>query len=528
MRQLRSALAALLLSATGLLASTAGAETLRWARSGDSLTLDPHAQNEEPTHTLAHHIYETLVFRLASGELVPSLAQTWRVLPDDPSVWEFKLRPEVTFHDGSAFSADDVVFSLERARQPTSNMKGVLSSVVSVTKVDDQTVYVKTDGPNPLLPNQLTNLFIMDKEWSEKNNATKVQYFANNEENYAVRHANGTGAFILESREPDVRTVLQRNDHYWGIGQVPLEVTRIVYTPIRSDATRIAALLSGEVDFVQDVPVQDLDRLGSTAGLRVTTGPENRTIFLSYDLASPALSSSNIEGRNPFADVQVRRAVNMAINRDAIQRVVMRGQSLPSGTVAPPFINGYPEALDTYTYDPTGARALLAEAGYPDGFSVTLNCPNDRYVNDEPICQAVVGMLGQVGIRLNLVSQSKSLHFPLVQKALADFYMLGWGVPPFDSEYIFSFLVHTREDTFGGWNASGFSDPDLDAKIESLSSETDVDKRNGTIADIWQVVQDQYLFVPLHVQMLAYAMKENLNIPVHPENQPHLKFVSFE
>jgi peptide/nickel transport system substrate-binding protein len=528
----RLALAAALCAATIFTAASAEARTLRWARSGDALTLDPHAQNEGPTHALNHHIYEPLVMRDRKGALVPGLATSWKILDNDKSVWEFKLREGIKFHNGAAFNADDVVFSLQRAMAPTSDMKGLLTSVESVSKVDDYTVRVKTKGPNPLLVNNLTNTFMMDKEWSEANNATKPQDFKNKEENFAVRNANGTGAFILVSREPDVRTVMKRNDNYWGKGsEVPLEISELIYTPIKSDATRVAALLSGEVDFVQDVPVQDIERLKGTQNLHVTAGPENRTIFFGMDVGSKDLKTDNVEGKNPFADKRVRQAMNMAINRAAIQRVVMRGQSVPTGVIMPPFVSGWTPELDKApTPDVNKAKAMLAEAGYPQGFQVTLHCPNDRYVNDEGICQAVVGMLGQIGIKANLVSQSKTLHFPLVQKnpPETEFFLIGWGVPTFDSEYIFSFLYHTRDAKYGSWNALRLSDPELDRKIESLSSETDTAKRNATIAEIWKKLQDETYYLPIHHQMLAYAMKANLDIPVDPENQPKLKYVSFK
>ncbi len=321
-------------------------------------------------------------------------------------------------------------------------------------------MHLKTNGPNPLVPDNLTTVFIMSKKWAEANNATKPQDFKNKEENFAVRNANGTGPFMLVSREPDVKTVVKRNDGYWGRGEVPLEITELTLTTIKQDATRVAALLSGEVDVVQDVPVQDIERLKASPNLRVTEGPENRTIFFGFDVASPELASSDVKGKNPFADVRVRQAVNMAINRQAIQRVVMRGQAVPAGTIAPPFVNGYKKEFDTLPpVDVAKAKALLGAAGYPNGFSVSLHCPNDRYLNDEAICQATVGMLGQIGIKVNLVSQSKSLHFPMLQNLKSDFYLLGWGVPTYDSDYIFSYLYHTRSGTYGGWNATRYSNP---------------------------------------------------------------------
>jgi peptide/nickel transport system substrate-binding protein len=246
------------------------------------------------------------------------------------------------------------------------------------------------------------------------------------------------------------------------------------------------------------------------------------------DVGSPQLRSSDVKGKNPLAELRVRQAINMTINREAIQRVVMRMQSVPAGAIVPPFVNGYSKALDALPrVDVAKAKALLAEAGYPNGFSISLHCPNDRYLNDEAICQAGVGMLGQIGIKVNLVSQSKSLHFPVIQKAEADFYLLGWGVPPYDSEYIFNYLYHTRTDKFGGWNATRYSNPEIDKLIEGLSAETDLAKRNAAIAKIWQQVAADQVYVALHHQVLAHAMKSFMDIPVHPDNQVFFKLVKF-
>jgi peptide/nickel transport system substrate-binding protein len=523
------AFAAALLAST-MFVQTADARTVKWARSGDALTLDPHSQNEGPTHNLNHHIYEPLIIRDNQGKPLPALAESWTIT-SNPLVWEFKLRKGVKFHDGTPFTADDVLFSYERAMLPSSDMKSLLSSVDTVTRVDELTVRIKTKGPNPLLPANLTDLFIMSKAWAEKNNATKPQDFKNKEENFAVRNANGTGPFVLVSREPDVKTVMKRNEEYWGKGTVPLEISELIYTPIKSDATRIAALLSGEVDFVQDVPVQDIQKLQQDNKLSVRIGPENRSIFLGVNAGDKELTFSDVKGKNPFADKRVRHAINMTINRAAIQRVVMRGQSIPTGIIAPPGVNGYTKELDQIPAgDLAKAKALMKEAGYEEGFGVTLHCPNDRYVNDEAICQAVVGQLAGIGIKINLVSQSKSLHFPLIQKnpAQTDFFLLGWGVPTFDSEYIFSNLYHTRTDKLGGWNATRYSNAEVDKMTVSLNGETDLNKRNQTIAQIWKILQDDAVFIPIHIQTLAYAMKPDVDVPVDISNQPKLKFVKLK
>lgn len=519
--------AAVLMGAT-MFAGAANAETLRWARVGDSLTLDPHAQNEGPTHTLAHQIYEGLLQRDQSGAIIPALATDWAPHAEDPTIWVFNLREGVTFHDGSEFNADDVVFSLNRAMSEVSAMKELLASVAEVIKVDDMTIHVRTEGPNPLFPNNLTNLFMMDQTWAETNNVVVVQDIAAGEDSYASRNANGTGAFSLTSREPEVRTVLTANPDYWGIGMFPLEVSEIIYTPIQNQATRVAALLSGEVDLIQDIPVQDLDRVASTDGLQVVTAAQNRTIFLGMQQGEDDLDTDSVEGANPFADVRVRRALNMAVNRDAIRQVVMRGQSAPTGVIMPPFVNGWTEELDAAPeVDVEGAQALMAEAGYEDGFEIIFNCPNDRYINDEGICQAVVGMLAQIGITANLEAQTRANHFPLIQNQETEFYLLGWGVPTFDSEYVFNFLVHSTTDEYGSWNNTGYANPEIDDMIVSLASETDLDVRNGTIADIWAQVQEDVLYVPIHNQVLNWGMNDTINFDVQPEDQPHFKFLTF-
>ncbi|SFJ43371.1 ABC transporter substrate-binding protein [Jannaschia pohangensis] len=513
-----------ILTILAMTAGAASAETLRWARAGDSLTLDPHAQNEGPTHTLAHQIYEPLIIRDVTGAFEPALATEWAPSESDPNVWTFKLRPDVTFHDGAAFTAEDVVFSFNRAKSEFSAMKELLTSIVEIRAVDDLTVEFVTDGPNPILPSNFTNLFVMDSGWAEANGVVDVQNIAEGETTFAATNANGTGPFTLTSREPDVKTVLDQNPNYWGMEQFPMDVTRIEYTPIQNAATRVAALLSGEVDFIQDVPVQDLDRVNGTDGLVVKTAPQNRVIFLGMNMGAADLERDSVDGANPFADVRVRRAMNMAINRDAIQQVVMRGQSQPAGMIAPPFVNGWTEALDAVSpADVEGAKALLAEAGYADGFTVQLDCPNDRYVNDEAICQAVAGMLGQIGITINLNAQSKALHFPLIQNDQTDFYLLGWGVPTYDSEYIFNFLVHTKEGDRGSWNPTGFSDADVDAKIVGLASQTDLDARNADVAAIWDVVQEQQLYLPLHHQVLNWGMTDAVGTEVSPEDDPKFK-----
>ena len=508
-------------------ATASQANTLRWASSSDSLTLDPHAQNEGQTHTVSHQMYEPLLQRDMAGEIIPALATSWAVT-DDPTVWRFNLREGVTFHDGAEFNADDVVFSINRAMTPTSAMKELLTSVSEVKKVDDFTVDMVTEGPNPLLPSNLTNLFMMDEGWTTENGAELPQDFDNGGDNFAVRNVNGTGAFMLDSRVIDEKTILKANPDYWGKDEFPNQISEIIYTPIQSAATRVAALLSGEVDFIQDVPVQDLQRVDDADSLKVIKAPQNRTIFFGLNVGDDDLVNDNVDGKNPFADLRVRQAMNMAINRAAIQRVVMRGQSEPTGVIMPPFVDGWTEALDALPEgDMDTAKQLMADAGYGDGFTITLNCPNDRYVNDEAICQAAVGMFAQIGITVNLDAKPKAQHFPLIANKETDFYMLGWGVPTFDSEYIFNFLVHSSTEDRGSWNGTRYSNPEVDEMIVSLGSETDLEARSATVAAIWDEIQSEGMYLPIHHQILNWGMAENIEFAVQPEDQPHFKFLTY-
>ncbi len=508
-----------LLAAT-MLAATANAETLRWARQSDALTLDPHSQNQGVTHTFAQHIYEGLLGRDTQGNLTPRLATEWYPKDGDPSVWVFKLREGVKFHNGEDFTAEDVVFSINRARTDNSNMRQLHANVTDVVAIDDVTVEIQLSGPAPLYPNNVTNTFIMDKGWSEEHDLTNVQDFAAKEENYAVRNTNGTGPYILAERDPDVRSVLTYNEGWWG--EKP-DVTEIIYTPIADNATRVAALLSGEVDLVQDVPVQDIDRLANTAGVTVKTGPENRTLYFGFKLSEEPLKSSKITDANPFANPLVREAIALTMDRNAIQKVVMRGYSLPTCIPVPPFVNGWTAELDACApTDLERARELMAEAGYPDGFSVTLDSPNDRYVNDEAISQALVGMLGQIGIDVTLASRPIAQHSPLILNSETDFYLLAVGVPTFDSAYVFNDMLHTKEGPYGSYNVGLHSNREVDERIEALATMTELDERNAVINEIWTMVKDTNVVLPVHNQVLAYAMKSNLNLDVHPENQPRM------
>ena len=497
------------------------AKTIKWSMQGDSLTLDPHAQNEGPTTQVSRQIYEALVTRGLDMSIEPQLATDWKTT--DPNTWVFNLRKDVKFSDGTDMTAKDVVFSILRAKQPTSDFKEYISTISDVKEIDNYTVQVSTSKPNPILLNQLSNIFIMSKKWSIDFGATVSQNWDGGEETFSATNAMGTGPFKITLREPNTKTVFERNSNWWG-SMKDNSVSEIHLLPIKNSATRVAALLSGEVDLVTDAPVQDLARIGNSADHEVVSTAQMRTIFLGMDQAADKLRSGNT-GDNPFKKKEVRQALYQAIDIEAIKKKVMRGLSEPAGIITFPGVNGYTEELDKrLPYDVDAAKKLLADAGYPKGFDVELRCPNDRYVNDEAICTAVVGMLGKIGVNVNLFAQTKSKHFKELKEDKGDFYMLGWGVPTLDSHYVFHYLYESG----ASWNKVNFSNSEVDAAIRVMEGEVDLDKRNAAIANAWKIVKDDISYLPLHHQVISWATKNNVDVPIRPNNEPLFRFASFK
>ncbi|MEQ8817076.1 MAG: ABC transporter substrate-binding protein [Thalassobaculum sp.] len=508
------------LAAAVAFAGGASAKTLNWASQGDALTMDPHAQNEGPTGTMSAQVYDTLILRDSKLAKIPGLAVSWK--PVEAAVWEFKLRENVKFHEGQAFNADDVVFSFQRALSETSDFKNYVNSIETVDKVDDFTVRITTKGPNPILPDQISSIRIMDKEWSEQHGVQVPQNYKEKEETYAVRNANGTGPFVLTKRDPDIETRMKLNESWWGWGvsDPKTNVTEVIYRPIANPATRVAALLSGELDFVLDPPLQDLARIKATPGLKVEEINQIRTIFYGLDTGAEKLRHTEVEGGNPFRNPKVREAMYRAIDIDTIRKKTMRGLSFPAGIITSPGVHGYTEALDQRLgYDPDAARKLLADAGYPNGFKVQLDCPNDRYNNDEAICQATVGMLARIGIEVSLNARSKSIHFKSLQNKESDFYMLGWGVPTLDSHYVFSYLAASK----GSWNFTGLSDARLDELTTQMETETDAAKRDAMIQEAWEILKTSNAYLPLHHQVIAWGLKDGLTLPIVPNDSPQFR-----
>lgn len=510
----RSALALAICAAT--LAGTAHAKTLHWAYQGDASSMDPMALNETFTLGFQGNIYETLAGYDGDMKLVPLLAESWE--NTEPTKWVFKLRKGVKFHDGSPFTADDVIFSWKRSMTPGSDMKGYGAKASDIKKIDDHTIEVTTPTPNPILPREWTFLYIMSKSWSEKNKTTEATNIkGDNQGNYANLHANGTGPFMLVERQPDVKTTLKRFDGYWD-KNIKTNVDEVVFQPITQEATRVAALISGEMDIVQPVPVQDWQRLEDAPGVKPLTEPEARTVFIGMDQHRDELLYSNIKGKNPFKDIRVREAVVRAVDIEAINKKIMRGAAKPLGSLVATAVNGYDDSYGApYKPDPEKSKKLLAEAGYPDGFTVTLDCPNDRYVNDEKICQAVAGMLARVGIKINLLAQTKSKYFgKILLQAGNDtsMYMLGWTPSSTDAHNILLNLAACRNSktAAGQFNLGGYCNPKVDELTDKIGVETDQAKRNAMIKEAFEIVRNDYGYLPLHQQPMSWGIKDSLKV----------------
>jgi peptide/nickel transport system substrate-binding protein len=517
-----SAIAAVALA---LLCTAAEARPFRWASQGDAQTMDPHSQNELLTNSINGQVYEALVHRGKELEIVPVLATEWRQL--DPLTWRFTLRKGVRFHDGSPFSAADVVFSVKRASAASSQIRVYATALGTPTKIDDYTVEFKLAEPNPILLEHATLVQMMSKAWAEKHRVERPLDFSAKEDSYAARNANGTGPYILKSREPDVKTVFVRNTNWWRRHEG--NVTEVTYLPIKSDATRVSALIAGNVELILDPPPQDVPRLRKQAGVKVIDGVENRLIFLGFDQSRDELLYSDVKGRNPFKDRRVREAVYRAIDADALRRVTMRGQSLPTGGITPSILASNPEAEKRLPHDPARARQLLAEAGYPDGFGFTLDCPNNRYINDEHICVAIGAMLAKIGLRVRVNAQPRAIYFARMQKRDTSAYMLGWGGAITDAQTTLTPVLHSPDGKGAGdYNWGGYVNRKLDGLIDAARVESDPAQRKQFIAEALAEHNAQIHHVPLHRQVIPWAMRANVRAVHRADNWLETQWVHLD
>jgi peptide/nickel transport system substrate-binding protein len=491
------AMAALLLPLT----APASAAELRWGASRDMGSLDPYSYGSTFTISTLNHAYEGLVRYDDQLKIEPALATSWEDV--SPTVRRFHLRKGVKFHDGSSFTADDVLASLTRVSDPKSPLRGNLPAYQGAEKIDDYTVDIKVTENYPLILNDLTNIFIFDKEWLVANNALAPTDVGSGIEGYATTHANGTGPFKIVSRKPDVETVFEVNKDWWD--KPRHNIDKIVFTPIASPATAVAALLSGQIDYMEKAPLQDIPRLKGAEGIQVLTSNELRTVFFLFNRTEKLIASGE---KNPFNDIKVREALNRAINIDVLQKKVMRGLSRNTGSMVAPAIPGYVPELDERTaYDPEKAKALLAEAGYPEGFSFTMVCDNDVYVNEEEICQAVSAMWARIGLKPSLDTAPTSIQTTKFESGKFDLGILGWANEPMiDSYSILVQVAHSKTGTSGVFNWGGWKDAEVDQLIDAAAKELDREKRLQLQSKALLKLKSNIDFLPLHQQPMAWAL----------------------
>lgn len=508
---------ALCLGSSGLVAGGADQnKTLVVAMQEDASNLDPHLKDSIEL-TYVEHIYEPLIAADVNLKPVPCLAESWQVMPDGLT-WKFKLRKGVKFHNGKPFTADDVVYSMQRVlKDPALEINVYLMQLDTVKKIDDYTVELKTKVPYPTFSCSLKDVMILDKETCEKLNSDQIS-----------ASPNGTGRFRFVEHVKEDHFDLIRNEDYWGPKP---EMAKVRIRPISNDATRTAAILSGDVDLVLDVPVRDLDRLKTDSRLSVVGKPGLRCVFLNFDQKRDPTPAVN--GPNPFMKLKVRQAFYHAINADDIIKVVQNGRAYPACTYMPPIYVGYTNR-PRLAYDPALAKKLLAEAGYPNGFTVRFDAPNNRFVNDAQVAQAVAGYLEKVGIKVELNLMPKGMLAEYINggpaKSKASFFLTSWADNSGEGLVLLADMVYTYEGKsgYGSGNRGFYSNKAVDKLIDSAYYLPDKAKRAEVIAKADKIsAVDDCSYIPLYMTQENFVMRKTIQYTPRADDSFFAWFVRF-
>jgi peptide/nickel transport system substrate-binding protein len=485
----------------GLVALPAEAKTLRMAYDSDPTSLDPHEQLSGATLQMSHLLFDPLVRFRQDMTLEPRLATGWEKI--DARTTRFHLRPNVKFQSGRTLSAQDVVWTVNRLKT-SPDFKALFEPFEGARVIDDLTVDLITKEPYPLVMNLATYIFPMDRVFysGTDDRGQPKSEIVKDGASFAATHASGTGPFIVTSREPGMRLELKRFSDYWDKNS-PGNVDEIVFTPIKEPATRVAALLAGDVDFIAPVPPTDLARIKVDPCCTLITMPSTRV--LAFEL--------NQERVPAFKDPRVRLAINYAINREGIAKKIMRGFATPAGELSPPSYAGYDPAL-VPRYDLDKAKTLMQDAGYENGFSVTMMAPNNRYIEDARIAEAVAAMLAKIDIKVDLQTMPKAQYWQRFDERAADIMMIGWQSDTQDSANFYEFLAMTPDKTtgYGQYNAGNYSNAQVDTLTLSTQTMTDKDARAGVLKKIERILYDDAALVPLHWQHLSWASRKNVDI----------------
>jgi peptide/nickel transport system substrate-binding protein len=512
---------ALVTAATAWLSAAsqaAHAQELKVGLSAEPSAMDPHFHNLTPNNSLLRHIFERLTHQDEEQAVVPGLASSWRNVDD--TTWEFKLRPGVKFTDGSDFTANDVIYSFCRAprvENSPSSFAIYSRAVTDMTAPDPLTLIVKTAGPYPLLPSEASTIAILS---AKANGAGQVTFdrqeckgvgtYPKTEAFNAGTATIGTGPYKLVRFTKGDRIVLERNEAYWG--NKP-EWQRVIFRPITSAGPRVAALLAGDVDLIENVPIQDLERIKANAGYKVVQGLSARVIYLHFDYIDDAPPNvSDAGGKNPFRDKRVREAISKAIDRDAIVARIMGGVAMPAGELLPPMMFGANKDMKAPKADVSAAKKLLTDAGYPNGFTVTLATPNDRYVNDAQIAQAVAQMLTRIGLKVSIDAMTASQFFAKRTRREFGFWLAGWISDTGEMSAQIKPLAATpnKDKGWGTTNPGGYSNPQVDKLLEQALGTIDDGKRAAILAEASRIAMADYGVLPLHFEMTTWAMRKDL------------------
>ena len=489
------------------------AKTLKMAYDADPVSLDPHEQLSGGTLQLSHMVFDPLVRWNRDLQFEPRLAESWERI-DDRTV-RFHLRKGVTFHSGNEFTAADVKWTYDRLLM-SPDFKGLYAPFEGLNVIDDYTIDLVTKEPHPLVLHQATYIFPMDSKFFSgiDENGKPKDELVKHGDTFASKNASGTGPFVVTQREQGVKVEFDRFGDYWDENSSG-NVTKIIFTPIKEDPTRVAALLSGDVDFIAPVPPNDLQRIEQSPDVDLVTMSGTRIITFQM----------NQQRRPEFADPRVRQAVVYAVNNQGIVEKIMKGFATPAAQQSPKGYAGYNQSLEP-RYDLEKAKALMQEAGYGDGFSATMMAPNNRYVNDAKIAEAVAGMLAKINIKVDLKTMPKAQYWPTFDERGADLMMIGWHSDTEDSSNFTEFLLMTPDEAtgYGQYNSGNYSNPKVDELILKSQSETDPDKRAAMLKEVEQIAYEEAAFIPLHWQDLAWAARKGIGISdvVNVMNFPYL------
>ncbi|WP_209428109.1 ABC transporter substrate-binding protein [Pararhodobacter sp. SW119] len=501
---------------------SAGAESLRFAGATPALTMDPHATNDFTTTAIFRQVYDSLVGLDLEMELVPALADNWEYIGD--ATWRFTVREGVKFHDGSDLTAGDVAFSIMRQKD-SRFYRSLFGSITEANVVDDRIVEVVSSAPDPILPRKMSRMFILSQSWAEENDAVEIPDLgAEGAEAYSIRNAMGTGPMQLVSHDPAGETHLTAFDDYWG--DRPGNLTEATYLTIGLGPTRVAALLSGEIDLVVDTPLQDIDRIETSPDFSISETAQLLWMQLELDgTRDQALETFDRDGNvlddNPFRDIRVRQAIAHAVDAEAIVDRVMRGHARVVGIASIPGFGGYQEDMDSrWETDLDRARELLAEAGYADGFVTTMNCPLERYVNTDDICRAAASMLARVGIdvRINGMVWPEFARM-LVNGPDSSFHLIGMSPDSRDTQDAFTGYIMTRDPDAneGFFNWALFTDEEIDEKTRTLTETFDENERDELYRDLIERAKEQVNAVYLHQPAIVWAMREGVEAPIRAD-----------